>query len=121
MTLEFDNIAKDIHKISTDKGFWSKVYKYVETTPTGKPTKDIDFMLSKLALVHSEVTEVLEAMRKKKDEREVVEEIADVLIRLLDFYQGAINCGWVESSLDKVFVEKMNKNQQRPPMHGNLA
>jgi NTP pyrophosphatase (non-canonical NTP hydrolase) len=97
------------------------VYKYAETTPDKKPAKDIDFMLSKLALIHSEVTEVLEAMRKQKDEREVVEEMADILIRLLDFYQGAINCGWVESSLNEVTGQKLNKNKERPAMHGNLA
>ena len=119
--LTFDEIAHEIHKTSVDKGFWSKVYKYAETTPEKKPIKDIDFMLSKLALIHSEVTEVLEAMRKQKDEREVVEEMADILIRLLDFYQGALNCGWVESSLNEVTAQKLNKNKERPPMHGNLA
>lgn len=119
MTLE--EYAREMHNTSKSKGFWERVYKYSETTVKHKPVKDIDFMLSKLALIHSEVTEVLEAMRKKKDEREIVEEIADTLIRLLDFYQGALECGWVTSSLDEVVEEKMKKNAERPIMHGNLA
>jgi len=112
-----DSVAKDIHDVSMDKGFWDKVYKYSEDAPI----KDIDFMLSKLALVHSEISEVLEAMRKQQGEEKIVEELVDIFIRLMDFYQGAKNCGWVESSFDKVYWEKMKINQARPKMHGNLA
>lgn len=111
-------MAEEIHKISTEKGFWSKVYKYYEGK---KPAKDIDFMLSKLALIHSEISEVLEAMRKQKGEEKVVEELVDIYIRLMDFYQGAKNCGWVESSFDEIYEKKMAINKERMPMHGNLA
>ena len=112
-----NNMAEEIHEVSTQKGFWDKVYKYTE----GKPSQDIDFMLSKLALVHSEVSEVLEAMRKQMGEEKIVEELVDIYIRLMDFYQGAKNCGWVESSFDEVYEKKMAINKERKPMHGNLA
>jgi NTP pyrophosphatase (non-canonical NTP hydrolase) len=101
-------MAEDIHKVSVSKGFWDE-----------EPT--IHFMLSKLALVHSEVSEVLEAMRKEMGEEKVVEELVDIYIRLMDFYQGAKNSGWVKSSFDEVYENKMNKNKQRPAKHGNLA
>lgn len=120
--LSLNDLAKTIHETALEKGFWSKVYdsRFLgKRKPT--PKKDIDFMLSKLALVHSEVSEVLEAMRKQQGDEKIVEEIADVLIRLLDFYHGAKLCGWVESSLDDIVQKKMDKNKERPKMHGNLA
>lgn len=88
---------------------------------THSPEKDIDFMLSKLALVHSEVSEVLEALRKNMGEEKVVEELVDIFIRLMDFYEGAKTCGWVSSSFDEIYEKKMQVNKERPRMHGNLA
>jgi len=112
-----DNIAKDIHTVSTNKGFWRKVY----LDGKNNPVQDIDFMLAKLALVHSEVSETLEAMRKQMGEEKIVEELVDIFIRLMDFYEGARNCGWVNSSFDAVYEKKMAINKERPKMHGNLA
>lgn len=112
-----DSIAKDIHDVSMDKGFWRKVY----IDGRSYPAKDIDFMLAKLALVHSEVSEVLEAMRKQMDEEKIVEELVDIFIRLMDFYAGAKATGWVTSSFDDILEKKIGINKERPPMHGNLA
>lgn len=121
MKKSLNEMAEEIHAISKEKGFWTKVYKYSETTPGRKPVKDIDFMLSKLALIHSEVSEVLEAMRKQMGEEKIVEELVDIYIRLMDFYQGAKNSGWIESSFDDMYEKKMNINKERTKMHGNLA
>lgn len=112
-----DNLAKEIHSVSTSKGFWRKVY----LDGKDNPIQDIDFMLAKLALVHSEVSETLEAMRKQMGEEKIVEELVDIFIRLMDFYEGAKNCGWVSSSFDDIYNKKMNINKERPKMHGNLA
>jgi NTP pyrophosphatase (non-canonical NTP hydrolase) len=46
------------------------------------------FYLKQLAMVHSEVSEVLEAIRKEKGDDQVVEELADIIIRVLDLYAG---------------------------------
>jgi len=112
-----DSIAKDIHAVSTNKGFWRKVY----LDGQHNPIQDIDFMLAKLALVHSEVSETLEAMRKQMGEEKIVEELVDIFIRLMDFYEGAKNCGWVKSSFEEIYDKKMSINKERPKMHGNLA
>ena len=75
---------------------------------------------NKLALVHSEVTEVLEALRKNKGSEEIVEEISDILIRTLDIYASMRNAGFVTHSLDEVLFNKIEKNKVRPRLHGNL-
>jgi NTP pyrophosphatase (non-canonical NTP hydrolase) len=101
--------AKFIHTTAKDKGFWDGEI-------------DINFLLAKLALVHSEVSETLEALRKRKGSDEVAEEIADVLIRLLDFYAGAQEAGCIDDRLllTKVVQDKMDKNASRPRLHNNL-
>ena len=77
-------------------------------------------MGNKLALVHSEVTEVLEAIRKSHGSEKVVEEMADVIIRLLDVYAAMRNEEAVIHSLDEILQKKMDINKDRQRLHGNL-
>ena len=102
-----DALAAVLHEIAKEKGFWDGEYNH-------------DKVGNKLALVHSEVTEVLEAIRKSQGSEKVVEEIADVIIRLLDVYAAMRNEEAVMHSLDEVLHNKMEKNKQRPKLHGNL-
>ncbi|WP_423408036.1 MazG nucleotide pyrophosphohydrolase domain-containing protein [Heyndrickxia sp. MSNUG] len=64
-----------------------------------------------LALIHSEVSEALEADRKG-DEENLVEELADVCIRVFDF------CGMNEYDLEHAILKKMEFNKYRPHRHG---
>jgi len=64
-----------------------------------------------LALIHSEVSEALEAFRKD-DGESFMEEMADVLIRVLDCVGG------FESDFDAVVRAKLEKNRQRGIRHG---
>lgn len=64
-----------------------------------------------LALIHSEVSEALEAFRKDDGEN-FMEEMADVLIRVLDCVGG------FESDFDAVVRAKLEKNRQRGFRHG---
>lgn len=107
--MSLNELATDIHATATEKGFWN-----VEEV-------SVDFVLSKLALVHSEVSETLEAVRKSKGERAVVEEMADTVIRILDLYEGMREHGLVESDFDEVMEAKMRYNTTRPQKHGVLA
>jgi NTP pyrophosphatase (non-canonical NTP hydrolase) len=102
-----DALAAILHETAIEKGFWDS-------------PKNFDVFGNKLALVHSEVTEVLEAIRKNKGSEEIVEEMADVLIRTLDIYASMRNAGFVEHSLDECLFKKMEKNKARPKLHGNL-
>lgn len=64
----------------------------------------------KIALIHSELSEALEAHRSK-NMGEFYEELADVLIRLLDL------AGSLHVEISVVLSAKMQKNEQRPRKH----
>jgi len=102
-----DALAAVLHETAKEKGFWDGEYTH-------------DKVGNKLALVHSEVTEVLEAIRKSHGSEKVVEEMADVIIRLLDVYAAMRNEEAVLHSLDEILHKKMEKNKTRPALHGNL-
>jgi NTP pyrophosphatase (non-canonical NTP hydrolase) len=102
-----DALAAVLHETAVEKGFWDGEYTH-------------DKIGNKLALVHSEVTEVLEAVRKSQGSEKVVEEIADIIIRILDVYAAMRNEEAVLHSLDEILNNKMKKNKQRPKLHGNL-
>ena len=105
-----DEFAQKIHATAVEKGFWDD-------------QPDINFMLAKLALIHSEVSETLEAMRKQMGQDKIEEELADILIRLLDFVEGAKTTGWIntQTMFTDVVLDKMAVNRDRPNTHGNLA
>lgn len=104
-----DDWANEFHVVAMDKGFWDNY----DESPN-------EFICTKLALVHSEVTEVLEAIRKNKGDEEIMAEIADILIRTMDLYAG-LNSRFFEKkqSLDLAVRLKMEKNTNRPALHGN--
>jgi NTP pyrophosphatase (non-canonical NTP hydrolase) len=102
-----DALSALLHETAIEKGFWSA-------------PKNFDVFGNKIALIHSEVTEVLEAIRKNKGSEQVVEEMVDILIRTLDLYASMRNGGFVEHSLDEILFNKMEKNKERPRLHGNL-
>ena len=102
-----DALSAVLHETAREKGFWDGEYSH-------------DKIGNKLALVHSEVTEVLEAIRKSHGSEKVVEEMADVIIRLLDIYAAMRNEETVLHSLDEILQKKMDINKERPRLHGNL-
>lgn len=105
-----DTLAKQVHEITVNKGFWDSFH---ELDP-------FPFYAYKLAMIHSEATEVLEAIRKDKGEEEVVLELVDIIIRVLDLYAGLKSTGEISEdvSLDSIMTEKIMVNNQRPRKHG---
>jgi len=84
---------------------------------------DITVKLSKLALIHSEVSEAVEAVRKPSltgalesyDIPLETEELADVMIRLLDY------AGYYQLDLAEAVTRKLRVNLDRPYKHGKEA
>lgn len=108
--INLEETAYMIHRNSKDKGFY-------------EAEVDVNFLLSKLALVISEVIEVLEAIRKDKGEDEIVEELSDTFIRVLDFYEALKENGFISKDfkIEDEITKKMAKNSSRPHRHGVLA
>lgn len=102
----FDGLAKQIHPTNRKNGFWDEPVM-------------MDKYVAKLALIHSEVTEVLEALRKSQGPDKVTEEFADIIIRLLDLYHVLVEAGEASPELFGVVSDKMQANANRPPKHGN--
>jgi len=102
----WDRLAQTMHETSVSKGFWSD-------------PEMMDKYAAKLALIHSEVTEVLEALRKRQGADAVTEEFADILIRTFDLHATLVEAGEAAPNLYRVMVEKMNTNKNRPALHNH--
>ena len=104
----FDDPALVAYQNSQAHGFWAEAHK--------SPTL---FKLSRIALMHSELSECLEGIRKDLPSDHLegrsleVEELADCVIRIMDY------AGGYGMSLGEIIVEKMKFNAGRPFMHGD--
>ena len=105
--MDLDKLAEEIRSVNRANGW--RVFSEIEHWNDPHKVPAI------LALIHSEVSEALEAFRE--DDREhVLEEMADVVIRVLDFVGGFDKGGcWFES----IITEKIEKNRQRGYRHGH--
>jgi len=101
----FDNLAINLHEVAVEKGFWPE------------DINDI-FVAKQCMMIVSEVTEVMEAVRKDKGEEEITKEFADIIIRTLDLYAGMVEAGYTRLSLDQALREKVDFNKTRPEKHG---
>lgn len=108
--MSFDQISKELHETAKSKGFYDSL-----------DMSEFNSQAKQIAMIHSEATEVLEALRKSHGERAVVEEISDILVRCFDFYESLRDAGVVSLSLDEVFADKAAINKERPKMHGVLG
>lgn len=100
-----DDLAMELHKSAVDKGFWPE------------EVDDI-FIAKQCMMIVSEVTELMEAIRKDKGEKEITFEAVDILIRTLDLYDGLVMNGYTKLSLDQALKEKIQINKDRPQKHG---
>lgn len=95
---DLSDLAYRAHEIAKKKGRWdheilgtipAPVYHIPSADPADGP-KDVvnpSIWAEKIALIHSEVSEILEA-RRNGDEDLEAEEVADVIIRCLDYAQA---------------------------------
>jgi NTP pyrophosphatase (non-canonical NTP hydrolase) len=92
----FEAVIEDVHETAVAHGWHEQ--------PTPLPVK--------LALIHSEVSEALEADRKHLGEDAVAEELADVVIRVMDTAAAH------RLDLAGALFRKMDLNRQREYRHG---
>ena len=111
---DLNDLAHTLHAHARMKGFYEPL-EYMEE-------KDyIVFYLKQLAMIHSEVTEALEAIRKQQGGDKVTEELADIIIRVLDFWAFLNQSGYTLKSLSTALNEKIEINKGRSHMHGVLG
>ncbi|MDO8661869.1 MAG: hypothetical protein Q7K98_01425 [Candidatus Omnitrophota bacterium] len=91
-----NNFIRECHKVAKSKGWWLDIRNDGEL----------------IALMHSELSEALEAMRKGGKKEELAEELADCCIRIFDY------CGARKIDLEKALVKKIEYNKGRPYRHG---
>lgn len=94
-------LSHDIHTWAREQGFYDR---------EGHPS----FLSEKLLLAVSEIAEVQDCLRDG-DRNHEAEEVADAIIRLLDYaaYRGF--------DIDVAVARKMAENRSRPRLHGRTV
>lgn len=118
---ELNKLAEEIYNDNVKKGFWddrAELPALASLTIEESQRLDKAFKAQMLALIHSEISEALEADRKdlmddKLTHRSGLEvELADALIRILDMSGG------LGLDIEGAVKEKLEFNKSRPYKHG---
>lgn len=98
-SLYLDDLQYEVHQTAVKRGFWEH--------DDGSHQIDSE----KIALMHSEISEALSALRDG-DMEHVEEELCDCIIRIADYAEGR------GLRLSSGIIRVLRKNENRPPLHG---
>jgi len=93
---KLNSLIDKCHRIAKEKGWWDSERNDGEL----------------IALMHSELSEALEAMRNHGTKDNIAEELADCCIRIFDY------CGARNIDLEKTILKKTEYNKTRSYRHG---
>lgn len=114
-----NTLAASIHAHNVDAGWWDESHRHYGSISDpsnygkGAPVSDKYLIPTKLALVHSEISEALEGFRKNLMDDHLPQhsmfsvELGDALIRIFDV------AGYYDIDLDTVVAEKRAYNASR--------
>lgn len=105
-------LTEEAYDNATEHGF-TKIYDDLMASVPVEQRRAMrrTILLAKLALITSEVGEAVSALQHGKDQ-EFAEEVADIVIRVLDL------CGYAQIDLSGEVIRKMMANRKRPYLHG---
>jgi len=94
--MDIKTMAEIVHKNAVDHGWWEE----------NRPVPEL------LCLIHSEVSEALEAYRVS-DNANLAEELADIVIRVFDMAEG------LKINIEDEILKKHKFNLTRPHRHND--
>lgn len=117
--------AEECHQNSVRHGFWYNEDGSIMSAD------DPMVVAAKLCLIHSEVSEALEAIRVQQhhyylsgpDEKPegLLSELADVVIRAFDLAEALRRQGFCKTTIEQAISDKMVYNESRPMKHGKAV
>lgn len=110
--MDFTEYDQDVIRFAIE-GLKKHVFETAKANGFHDDDGEFLYAFVRAALIHTEVSEVVEELRKDGvDWDKVAEECADIVIRVLDFAQT------YDLPLGDAILSKMEKNRARPYKHG---
>lgn len=125
-------LATEIHQTAISKGWWDDFETaFTNEKPFIEVPKDLFirmFLICKLTLISTEVSEAIEELREKKinwfsrndklKPEGLLSEITDIDIRLYDFIEALKR--YYKSDYENILNLKAEYNKKRPYKHGKI-
>lgn len=111
---QLEALSAACHEMSVERGFWDGERAIVDD----HPSMLLALKAKRIALIHSELSECLEAIRKPQQDEHCSEftseeiELADAVIRIMDY------AGGYGLRLAQAIIAKYTYNHSRPYKHG---